>query len=56
MRVKYEEDGSCNRDKCLEMHGKLFHDYAASLEGPEVGLGSAPYLALNTILSLMPGS
>ncbi len=46
MRVKYEEDGSCNRDKCLEMHGKIFHDYTASLEGPEVELGSAPISCL----------
>ncbi|WP_214078886.1 alpha/beta hydrolase family protein [Mesotoga sp.] len=42
MRVKYEEDGSCNKEKCKKLHGEDYERYIRSLEGPELEIGSAP--------------
>jgi len=42
MRVKYEEDGSCNREKCRKLHDVDYREYLNSLHKPEVEIGSAP--------------
>jgi len=42
MRVKYEEDGSCSKEKCRKLHGEDHERYISSLESPELEIGSAP--------------
>lgn len=46
MRVRYEEDGSCNKEKCRQIHGEIYKEYRGSLESPEIELGSAPISCL----------
>ena len=42
MRVKYEEDGSCNREKCRKLHEVDYRKFLNSLQKPEIEIGSAP--------------
>jgi pimeloyl-ACP methyl ester carboxylesterase len=42
LRVKYEEDETCNKKKCFQLHNNEFRDYLKDLEKPEIEVDSAP--------------
>ncbi|MEA2065637.1 MAG: alpha/beta hydrolase family protein [Thermotogota bacterium] len=42
LRVKYEEDETCNEKKCCQLHKNEFRDYIKDLKKPEIEVDSAP--------------
>lgn len=42
LRVKYEEDKSCNEKKCYELHQYIYREYLKNLETPKIVVNSAP--------------
>lgn len=46
LRVKYEEDNSCDRDRCARVHSSAYASYLEKLESPEIEIGSAPMSCL----------
>ncbi|MFO7881232.1 MAG: alpha/beta hydrolase family protein [Kosmotogaceae bacterium] len=42
LRVKYEEDKSCNKEKCYKLHKNEFKDYLKRLEKSEISVDMSP--------------
>lgn len=46
LRIRYEEDQTCNPEKCLNYHSEIYQEYLSKLKGPGIPFNSAPISCL----------